>query len=91
MGSVIEPYSVGYEFRHGTNGSQTEMTHSSARRDPASPGSAPGPLRRLIDWADRRQLPVYAQVRGLWLLVRTLRAQGEERLRRGRFDRRLHA
>ena len=87
---MIEPRLVGYGFRHGTKERQTEMTHPSARRGPPSPGAVRARLRRLTDWADRRGLPVYAHVRGLWLLIRSLRAQSEDRLRRRR-SQRLHA
>ena len=36
-------------------------------------------LRRAYRWAVQDGVPVYAQIRGLWLLARALRIQAEDR------------
>jgi hypothetical protein len=37
------------------------------------------PWQRARDWTDAREIPVYAHIRGLWLLARALRVQAEDR------------
>jgi hypothetical protein len=48
-------------------------------------------LRRAYRWAVQDGVPVYAHIRGLWLLARALRVQAEDRVPRGGSDARSGA
>ena len=55
-----------------------------ARRSPL--GASWTLLRRAYRWAVQDGVPVYAHIRGLWLLARALRIQAEDRAPRGGSD-----
>ena len=71
---AMSAHDDGCEFHHGTQ----RKTDVRLAAQGACGAGGRNLVQRARDWADARGVPVYAHVRGLWLLARALKIQAED-------------